>query len=142
MTRTNAARATVPAANIEQRVAAIDWEQVSQDLDAEGHGIIKHIISRDECEATSALFQQDDLFRSRVVMERHRFGRGEYKYFKYPLPDLVASLRTAVYPHLVPIANRWNEALGINGRYPTHHADYIERCHQTGQHKPTPLILK
>ena len=142
MTQTNAARATVPPANIEQRVAAIAWEQVSQDLDEEGHAIIKHILTSDQCESISALYERDDLFRSRVVMERHRFGRGEYKYFKYPLPDIVASLRTAVYPQLVPIANRWNEALGIKGRYPTHHADYVERCHQAGQHKPTPLILK
>lgn len=102
----NAARAIVPSENIEHRVAAIDWTQVSQDLDAEGHPIVKHILSRDECQATAALFQHEDLFRSRVVMERHRFGRGEYKYFNYPLPDTVASLRTAVYPHLVPIANR------------------------------------
>jgi uncharacterized protein len=142
MTSMNAARHVVPSASIEQRVVAIDWTQVSQDLDTEGHVIIKHILSRDECQATSALFQHDDLFRSRVVMERHRFGRGEYKYFKYPLPEIVASLRTAVYPHLVPIANRWNEALGIDARYPKHHADYIERCHQAGQQKPTPLLLQ
>jgi hypothetical protein len=75
-------------------------------------------------------------------MERHRFGRGEYKYFKYPLPDIVVSLRTTVYPHLVPIANRWNEALRIDARYPTVHADYLRRCHQAGQHKPTPLLLQ
>jgi hypothetical protein len=142
MTRFNAARAIVASANIEKRVAAIDWEQVSQDLDAEAHAVIEGIVGRDECQATSALFQHDDLFRSRVVMEQHRFGRGEYKYFKYPLPEIVASLRTAVYPHLVPIANRWNEALGINARYPTHHADYIERCHEAGQHKSTPLLLQ
>jgi uncharacterized protein len=137
-----AAQSIVPSASIEQRVAAIDWQQVSQDVDNEGHAVIKQTLSSDECQATSALFQHDDLFRSRVVMQQHRFGRGEYKYFKYPLPDIVASLRTAVYPHLVPIANRWNEALGINARYPTHHADYIERCRQGGQHKPTPLLLQ
>src|SRR5688572_3201243 len=142
MARMNAARATVASASIEKRVVAIDWQQVSQDLDAEGHAVIEGILDRDECHATSALFQHDDLFRSRVIMERHRFGRGEYKYFKYPLPEIVVSLRLAVYPHLVPIANRWNEALGIDARYPAHHADYIERCHQAGQHKPTPLLLQ
>src|SRR6201988_196123 len=119
-----------------------DWDQVSKDLDAEGHAVIKRILSADESEEVSRLFQKDHLFRSRVVMERHRFGRGEYKYFNYPLPDIVASLRTLVYPQLVPIANRWNEVLGVDGRFPTRHADYIERCHQGGQHKPTPLLLQ
>jgi len=138
----NPARATVPSEGIEQRIAAIDWPQVSQDLDAEGHAIIKHVLSDGECEELSCLFESDHLFRSRVVMERHRFGRGEYKYFKYPLPGIVASLRTAVYPQLVPIANRWNEVLGIDARYPATHADYIERCHRDGQYKPTPLLLQ
>ena len=136
------ARAITPPASIEQRVAAIDWEQVSQDLDAEGHAIIKRMLSAGECEAIARLYQSDDLFRSRVVMERHRFGRGEYKYFSYPLPGIVATLRTLVYPHLVPIANRWNAVLGIDRRYPAQHAEYLERCHQDGQHKPTPLILQ
>ena len=142
MTTVNTARAIVPSGSIEQRVSAIDWEQVSRDLDAEGHAIIKGILSAGESEEISALFQCDDLFRSRVVMERHRFGRGEYKYFKYPLPGIVASLRTVVYPQLVPIANRWNELLGSDARYPARHADYLERCHQDGQQKPTPLLLQ
>jgi hypothetical protein len=132
----------VPSADIEKRIASIDWKQTSQDVDAEGHAIIRRVLSREESEATSELFQHDDFFRSRVVMERHRFGRGEYKYFKYPLPDIVVSLRTTVFPHLVPIANRWNEALRIDARYPTVHADYLRRCHQAGQHKPTPLLLQ
>ena len=136
------ARAIIAPASIEQRVAAIDWGQVSQDLDAEGHAIIKRMLSAGECEAIARLYQSDDLFRSRVVMERHRFGRGEYKYFSYPLPGIVATLRTLVYPHLVPIANRWNAVLGIDRRYPAQHAEYLERCHQDGQHKPTPLILQ
>jgi uncharacterized protein len=142
MTTTNPARATVPPGNIEQRVSAIDWQQVSRDLDAEGHASIKQVLSAGECEELSGLYQNDQLFRSRVVMERHRFGRGEYKYFNYSLPAIVASLRTLVYPELVPIANRWNELLGIEARYPSQHADYIERCHQDGQCKPTPLILQ
>jgi hypothetical protein len=142
MTSINPARAVVLSADIEKRIASIDWKQTSQDVDAEGHAIIRRVLSREESEATSELFQHDEFFRSRVVMERHRFGRGEYKYFKYPLPDIVVSLRTTVYPHLVPIANRWNEALRIDARYPTVHADYLRRCHQAGQHKPTPLLLQ
>ena len=120
----------------------ISWEQVSQDLDAEGSAIIPDILSPDECDETRALYQERKLFRSEVIMERHGFGRGEYRYFKYPLPALIATLRTSLYPHLVPIANRWNNAMGIDMRFPPTHAEYIRRCHQTGQNKPTPLILK
>lgn len=138
----NPARTTVPSDSIKTRVAAIDWATVSKDLDTEGYAIIERILTRDQSEAISSLYQNDDLFRSRVVMERHRFGRGEYKYFNYPLPDIVARLRTLVYPQLVPVANRWNEELHIDARYPAQHADYIERCHQGGQHKPTPLLLQ
>ena len=123
-------------------VAAIDWDQVAKDLDAEGHAVIKQLLTRDESEEITGLYKSDHLFRSRIVMERHRFGRGEYKYFNYPLPGIVASLRTTVYPQLVPVANRWNELLGIDSRFPSQHADYLERCHQDGQHKPTPLILQ
>jgi len=138
----NAARAMVPPGSIERRVAATDWEQVSKDLDAEGYAIIERVLSADESEEIANLFPCDRLFRSRVVMERHRFGRGEYKYFNYPLTGIVASLRTAIYPQLVPIANRWNELLGNDARYPAQHADYIERCRRDGQHKPTPLLLQ
>jgi hypothetical protein len=118
------------------------WEQVYQDLDAEGNAIIKGILSPDECDKIAALYQEEKIFRSHIVMERHGFGRGEYRYFRYPLPALIRSMRTSLYPHLVPIANGWNETMGIETRYPTIHADYIQRCHQAGQDKPTPLILK
>ena len=124
------------------RVETIPWEQVSQDLDAEGFAIIRGVLSSDECEQIRGLYEKRDMFRSNVVMERHGFGRGEYRYFSYPLPRLIATLRTSVYPHLVPIANRWNEAMGINVQYPAKHADYIDRCHRAGQDKPTPLLLK
>ena len=123
-------------------VAAIDWDRVAKDLDAEGHAVIKQLLTPNESEEITGLYKSDRLFRSRVVMERHRFGRGEYKYFNYPLPRIVASLRTHVYPHLVPVANRWNELLNIDSRYPSQHADYLDRCHQDGQLKPTPLILQ
>jgi uncharacterized protein len=127
---------------IEERVEAVRWNEVSRDLDAEGNAVIKSILSPYECDEVRELYQQEKVFRSQVVMERHGFGRGEYRYFSYPLPELIEAMRTSLYPHLVPIANRWNEAMGINVRYPTTHAEYIQRCHQTGQNKPTPLILK
>jgi len=123
-------------------VEDISWEQVSHDLDAEGSAIIKGILSPDECDEIRSLYQERKLFRSEVIMERHGFGRGEYRYFKYPLPALIATLRTSLYPHLVPIANRWNNAMGVDIRFPPTHAEYIRRCHQAGQNKPTPLILK
>jgi len=121
---------------------AIPRDQISQALDAEGNAVIKSILPADECDNIRALYQQEKIFRSNVVMERHGFGRGEYRYFKYPLPGLIIKLRTSIYPHLVPIANRWNEALNIDVRYPATHAEFIQRCHQAGQNKPTPLLLK
>jgi len=128
--------------SVEERLQTLDWESVWQDLDAQGSAIVERILSPDECRTLAALYRNNDLFRSQVVMARHGFGRGEYKYFKYPLPDLVARMRTAVYPHLVPIANRWNGSMGIGVRYPEKHAEFIERCHQAGQTKPTPLLLQ
>jgi uncharacterized protein len=118
------------------------WDQVYRELDVEGNAIVKGILSPDECEEIRGFYEDEDLFRSQIVMERHGFGRGEYRYFSYPLPGLIGALRSDVYPHLVPIANRWNEAMGIDVRYPATHADFIQRCHQAGQNKPTPLILK
>jgi hypothetical protein len=123
-------------------VEEISWAQVVQDLDAQGNAVIKGILPADECDDVRALYSERRLFRSEVIMERHGFGRGEYRYFRYPLPDLIATLRTSLYPHLVPIANRWNEVMGVDSRYPARHADYIRRCHEAGQDKPTPLILK
>jgi hypothetical protein len=121
---------------------AIDWGRVSEDLDAQGCAVIERLLPPGQCRTISALYAQDELFRSRIVMARHGFGRGEYKYFHYPLPDPVACFRTAIYPHLVPIANRWNEALSIAVRYPDDHAAFIERCRQAGQDKPTALLLQ
>ena len=121
---------------------AISWEQVYRDLDAEGNATIKSILSSDECDNVRVLYDNDDLFRSHVVMERHGFGRGEYRYFRYPLPDLITNLRRSLYPRLVPIANRWNEAMHIDVHYPPTHAEYMTYCHNAGQDKPTPLLLK
>ena len=104
--------------------------------------MIDRLLFPNECEMLAALYAHDEIFRSRVVMERHGFGRGEYKYFSYPLPDPIESLRTTMYPYLVPIANRWNTAMGIEVRFPEKHVDFIERCHKAGQTKPTPLLLQ
>jgi uncharacterized protein len=124
------------------RVESIDWERVAQHLDARGNAIIEQIITPALCDFLSRLYVNDGVFRSRVIMERHGYGRGEYKYFAYPLPDLVAGLRSALYPHLAPIANRWNAAMGVETRFPKAHAQYIERCHAAGQLRPTPLLLQ
>ncbi|MFC3106973.1 2OG-Fe(II) oxygenase [Undibacterium arcticum] len=127
---------------IADRIKAVDWQRVSTDLDAQGCAQIDGLLSAQECAALAALYPLEGMFRSQVVMARHGFGRGEYKYFSYPLPDLVAGLRTAIYPQLAPIANRWNMAMEIDVRYPARHADLIARCHDAGQLRPTPLLLQ
>jgi hypothetical protein len=124
------------------RVQAIDWARVSAELDAHGNAVTERLISREECEALAALYPLDELFRSRVIMAQHGFGRGEYKYFRYPLPDLVADLRTALYSRLAPLANRWHAALGTDVQFPQQHRSFIERCHAAGQRRPTPLLLQ
>lgn len=123
-------------------VAATLNEQIEQDLDAYGAATIKGLLDSRECQALSALYPHDAHFRSRVVMARHGFGRGEYKYFNYPLPRLIADLRTELYPRLATVADRWNEAMGLTARYPATHAEYVERCHAAGQLRPTPLLLQ
>jgi hypothetical protein len=140
--RDNSAVIVATAKSITDRVTAIDWARVSADLDVQGNAVIERLIAPAECDALAALYPIDTIFRSRVVMERHGFGRGEYKYFNYPLPDLVGKLRTALYPRLAPIANRWNKIMGIDVRFPDNHAAFIERCHAAGQRRPTPLLLQ
>ncbi|HEU4681952.1 MAG TPA: 2OG-Fe(II) oxygenase [Gemmatimonadales bacterium] len=134
--------ATVAPDELTHRIGAVDWSRVSQDLDARGSAVLEGLLSSDECESIAELYSADSIFRSRIVMARHGFGRGEYKYFAYPLPELVTGLRTALYPRLAPIANRWNEAMRIDVRYPAKHRDFISRCHQAGQRKPTTLLLQ
>lgn len=124
------------------RTDAIDWASITQVLDARGSAIVERLLAPGECAALAALYPADGIFRSRVVMARHGFGRGEYKYFGYPLPALVAGLREAIYPRLAPIADRWNAAMGIDVRYPSDHAAFVDRCHAAGQRRPTPLLLK
>jgi uncharacterized protein len=120
----------------------VDWKKVQQDLDAQGSTVLEGLISSDECDALAGLYQNEARFRSRVVMARHGFGRGEYKYFSYPLPDLIGKLRTALYPPLAEIANRWNKAMGVGVRFPDQHSKFIKRCHAAGQRRPTPLLLQ
>lgn len=120
----------------------LHWDDVARDLDAYGCGVLGELLPPEQCRSLAAFYSNDSLFRSRVLMARHGFGRGEYKYFRYPLPELVAGLRTSLYPFLVPIANRWNAAMGIDIRYPENHADFLKRCHHAGQVNPTPLLLE
>jgi hypothetical protein len=128
--------------SLTRRVDAIDWFNVEEELNGYGCAMLPNLLSVQECDALSALYPRDDLYRSRVVMGRHGFGRGEYKYFAYPLPQPVAQLREALYPRLAPVANRWNEVMKIDVRYPAVHGDFVERCHAAGQLRPTPLLLQ
>lgn len=123
-------------------VHALDWPQITTELDTQGSAVLKGLLTPDQCRAVAALYPDDTHFRSRIVMGRHGFGRGEYKYFAYPLPDLIAQLRPALYTHLQGVANRWNEAMGIDIRYPQGHAMFLKRCHEAGQARPTPLLLQ
>jgi uncharacterized protein len=133
--------AAVPPA-VPARIDAIDWTQVGLDLDAQGCAVLQGLLAPQECRALAAFYPDDKHFRSRVVMGRHGFGRGEYKYFAYPLPELIAELRPALYVRLHGVANRWNEAMGIDVRYPEQHATFLKRCHAAGQTRPTPLLLQ
>src|SRR6201995_1913313 len=132
----------VPATNAAVRVDTIDWAQAEHDLDSQGCAVLKNLLTPDECGALAALYADDAHFRSRIVMGRHGFGRGEYKDFSYPLPDLIAQLRPALYQKLQGVANRWNEAMGIGTRGPGAHGASLKRCHAAGQTRPTPLLLQ
>jgi uncharacterized protein len=125
-----------------ERVAALPWPRVLDELDAQGAAVLPALFTQSECAELVGLYERDSLFRSKVVMAHHGYGRGEYQYFEYPLPPLVSELRAAVYPELVPLANRWHEVLGFEPRFPAEHAAFIARCHSAGQTRPTPLILR
>ena len=125
-----------------ERIGTIDWQRVATNLDAAGYAVLPALLTSDECESIAAQYADDRSFRNHIVMARHGFGRGEYKYFAYPLPGLIASLRTALYPHLCEIANRWNEAMDVAVRFPDDHAEFLARCHRAGQTRPTPLLLQ
>lgn len=119
-----------------------DWGLLTDELQCRGCAVLPQLLSPGECLAISSLYPQAGNFRSRVVMARHGFGRGEYQYFSYPLPAMVQRLRSALYPPLVAVANRWNEAMGIAVQYPPEHPDFLARCHAAGQTRPTPLLLQ
>jgi hypothetical protein len=124
------------------RVNALDWPVLGADLDRYGCAVTGPLLNANECAALAARYPQDGLFRSRVIMARHGFGRGEYNYFSYPLPELIQELRSSLYPALAEVANRWNEAMDIAVRFPAVHEDYLKRCHKAGQGRPTPLLLQ
>ena len=128
--------------DIANRLEAIDWEAANHELDRNGCAVLQRLLSARQCQAMAGLYPQEALFRSRVVMGRHGFGRGEYKYFAYPLPPLISALRPALYARLQGLANRWNEAMGLDVRYPPDHLAFLERCHASGQLRPTPLLLQ
>jgi hypothetical protein len=124
------------------RVESLDWQRIANDLDESGNALLTNILTPQDCKALASMYESDEHFRSRVVMSRHGFGRGEYKYFRYPLPQILQGLRTSLYERLAPIANHWNQQMGVETRYPAKHADFIERCHNAGQLRPTPLLLQ
>ncbi|WDH20307.1 2OG-Fe(II) oxygenase [Pseudomonas chlororaphis] len=130
------------APSLEQRLACLDWASIEQQLDQDGSAVIDNLLSADQCHELGSLYPHSELFRSRVVMARHGFGRGEYQYFAYPLPQRVAELRCQFYPRLVPLANRWNQLMNIPVQYPPRHEDFLQRCHTAGQQRPTPLLLQ
>ena len=130
------------AADAARRVGALDWAQITAALDADGHAVVRGLLEPGECAAMAALYDAGTGFRSRVVMARHGYGRGEYRYFDYPLPPLVAGFRAALYPALAPIANRWPEAMRLAARFPGRHDEFVRRCHAAGQTRPTPLLLR
>jgi hypothetical protein len=127
---------------IAERVAALDWRRIAQDLDGSGNALIPGLLDASDCRTLASWYAEDARFRSRVVMASHGFGRGEYKYFCYPLPQLVDALRAALYPQLAPLANLWNERLRESMRYPPTLQKFLASCHEAGQTRPTPLLLQ
>ena len=128
--------------SLSARVAAVDWARIAAELDSQGWATLPAMLRPEECRGIEGLYDRERLFRSRIVMARHGFGQGEYKYFAYPLPALVSELRRAVYSHLAPIANRWHEAMRLQTRFPARHEEFVKRCHAAGQTRPTPLVLR
>ncbi len=129
-------------AGVARRIGKLDWAEITADLDARGCAVMKSVLTPAGCRALAATYPKEAPFRRRIVMARHGYGRGEYKYWAYPLPAVIEALRAALYPRLVGVANRWNESMRLDARYPAGHAEYLERCHAAGQTKPTPLLLR
>lgn len=138
----NTTAEAVRGSTMVRRASALDWQDIGTELNQYGCVRVPALLNTAECDMLTALYARDEIYRSRVVMARHGFGRGEYKYFSYPLLEIIGEMRHAFYPHLASHANRWNQAMGIDIRYPADHAEFIARCHAAGQVRPTPLILK
>lgn len=124
-----------------ERLKAVDWERLTGELDGQGYAIINGLLSPADCQAAEMMYRDPRHFRKKIDMGRYNFGEGEYKYFSYPLPELVAEMRSGLFPPLSQVANRWNEAMGIDARYPAAHSGYLAQCHEAGQTRPTPLML-
>ena len=142
MTTAAVRRPSAEVASLPERVRSLEWPQIAADLDAFGAATTGPLLATEECADLAALYDADAPFRSRIVMARHGFGRGEYKYFTYPLPAALAELRPALYGPLAEIANRWNAAMGVAAHFPEEHAEFLARCHVAGQTRPTPLLLR
>jgi hypothetical protein len=128
---------------VAQKVNHIDWKSTEDELNTQGWSVAPKLLTASECDTIAKMYSDDERrFRSRVVMGRHGFGQGEYRYFAYPLPQMIQDLRTTIYPRLAPLANAWNERMGINVRYPKTHKEFLDRCHAAGQKRPTPLLLQ
>lgn len=125
-----------------RRIEKIEWRRAAASLDECGYAITPAVLSGEECRGLAALYPKEGVFRSRIIMQRHAFGRGEYQYFRYPLPRTVELLRQTIYPHLAPIANNWRKKLNEDGRFPPSLGAYLDQCHKAGQQRPTPLLLK
>jgi hypothetical protein len=132
----------LPAKPVDRRIDKYDWDALASELDSHGCAVIEKLLTPQECLQIAGLYPHEEHFRSHVVMARHGFGKGEYRYFKYPLPDMLGDLRTALYPRLAAVANGWNERMTIVDRYPSTHAEFLETCHRAGQVRPTPLLLQ
>src|SRR6266852_2771213 len=140
--RSSAISSAPAVTSAEARVCAYDWQVLAGELDRYGCAVLPKLFSPAECHTIAALYPDESHFRSHIHMARHGFGKGEYRYFKYPLPDLLGGLRTALYPHLAVVANSWNEQMNVERRYPERHAEFLRQCHASGQTRPTPLLLQ
>ena len=124
------------------RIDRYDWSAIGSDLDAHGGAVLPKLFAAAECQEIAELYPHEEHFRSQVIMARHGFGKGEYRYFKYPLPALIGEMRATLYAHAVTFANAWNERMNVEARYPREHSDYLKICHDAGQLRPTPLLLQ
>jgi uncharacterized protein len=144
MSATPSTRATAQAIGVDSddRIGSLEWQKILDSLDASGSALLSGLLTADVCQQISSMYPVPDHFRSRVVMARHGFGRGEYQYFQYPLPSIIEDFRGSLYARFVPLANAWNEAMKIDVQYPDEHREFLQRCHTAGQVRPTPLLLQ